>query len=237
MDNLNFDQHISRQFNSDLEALKAHLLQMGGVVEQQLADCVESLESADSGLAQKVLAAEIHSNNFEISIDEECTCILALRQPAASDLRMVMAVTKIVRDLERIGDESAKIAKMAIILSEQDNSPRGYVEIRHIGSHVCSMVRDSLTAFARYDAELALAVAREDKEVDKDYSSAMREMITFMMEDPRTISRVLNILWALRSLERIGDHARNIAEQVIYLVKGKDARHMSFPEMEKIVQE
>lgn len=237
MDNLNFDQHISRQFNSDLEALKAHLLQMGGVVEQQLADCVESLEDADSGLAQKVLAAEVHSNNFEISIDEECTRILARRQPAASDLRMVLAVAKIVRDLERIGDESAKIAKMAIILSEQDNSPRGYVEIRHIGSHVCNMVRDSLTAFARYDAELALAVAREDKEVDKEYSSAMREMITFMMEDPRTISRVLNILWALRSLERIGDHARNIAEQVIYLVKGKDARHLSLPEMEKLVQE
>ena len=237
MDNLNFDQHISRQFNSDLEALKAHLLQMGGVVEQQLADCVESLVGADSDLAQKVLAAEIHSNNFEISIDEECTRILARRQPAASDLRMVLAVAKIVRDLERIGDESAKIAKMAIILSEQGDSPRGYVEIRHIGSHVCNMVRDALTSFARYDAELALEVAREDKEVDQEYGSAMREMITFMMEDPRTISRVLNILWALRSLERIGDHARNIAEQVIYLVKGKDARHLSLPEMERLVQE
>lgn len=236
MDNLNFDQHISRQFNSDLEALKAHLLQMGGVVEQQLADCVESLEHADSNLAQNVLQAEIQSNNFEISIDEECTRILARRQPAASDLRMVLAVAKIVRDLERIGDESAKIAKMAIILSEQGNASRG-IETRHIGSHVCQMVRDALTAFARYDAELALAVAREDKEVDREYDSAMREMITFMMEDPRTISRVLNILWALRSLERIGDHARNIAEQVIYLVKGKDARHMSLPDMEKLVQE
>ncbi|MBK8287633.1 MAG: phosphate signaling complex protein PhoU [Cellvibrionales bacterium] len=237
MDNLNFDQHISRQFNTDLEALKAHLLQMGGVGEQQLADCVESLESADSDLAQRVLAAEIHSNNFEISIDEECTRILARRQPAASDLRMVLAVAKIVRDLERIGDESSKIAKMAIILSDQGDSPRGYTEIRHISSHVCHMVRNSLTAFARYDAELALSVAREDKEVDMEYGSAMREMITFMMEDPRTISRVLNVLWALRSLERIGDHARNIAEQVIYLVKGKDARHLSLPEMEKLVQE
>jgi len=237
MDNLNFDQHISRQFNADLEELRAHLLQMGGVVEQQLLDAIQSLESADSDLAQKVLTAEVQSNNFEISIDEECTRILARRQPAASDLRMVLAVAKIVRDLERIGDESAKIAKMAIILSEQDNSPRGYMEIRHIGSHVCNMVRDSLTAFARYDAALALEVAREDKEVDREYGTAMREMITFMMEDPRTISRVLNILWALRSLERIGDHARNIAEQVIYLVKGKDARHMSLPEMEKIVQE
>ncbi len=237
MDTLNFDQHISRQFNSDLEALKAHLLQMGGVVEQQLLDCIQSLETADSDLAQQVLTAEVQSNNFEISIDEECTRILARRQPAASDLRMVLAVAKIVRDLERIGDESAKIAKMAIILSEQGDSPRGYVEIRHIGSHVRNMVRDSLTSFARYDADLALMVAREDKEVDQEYGSAMRELITFMMEDPRTISRVLNVLWALRSLERIGDHARNIAEQVIYLVKGKDARHLSLPEMEKLVQE
>jgi phosphate transport system protein len=182
------------------------------------------------------LKAEVQSNNFEISIDEECTRILARRQPAASDLRMVLAVAKIVRDLERIGDESAKIAKMAIIMSEQGNAGRG-IETRHIGAHVCQMVRDALTAFARYDAELALEVAREDKEVDREYDSAMREMITFMMEDPRTISRVLNILWALRSLERIGDHARNIAEQVIYLVKGKDARHLSLPEMEKLVQE
>ncbi len=237
MENMQFDQHISRQFNTDLEALKAHLLQMGGVVEQQLIDAVKSLESADSGLAQQVLIAELQSNNFEISIDEECTRILARRQPAASDLRMVLVVAKIVRDLERIGDESAKIAKMAISLSEQGDSPRGYIEIRHIGSHVTSMVRDSLTAFARFDVALALGVAREDKDVDQEYGSAMRELITFMMEDPRTISRVLNVLWALRSLERIGDHARNIAEQVIFLVKGKDARHMSLPDMEKLVLE
>jgi phosphate transport system protein len=236
MDNLNFDQHISRQFNSDLEELKAHLLQMGGVVEQQLSDAIHSLEHADSDLAQKVLAAEVQSNNFEISIDEECTRILARRQPAASDLRMVLAVAKIVRDLERIGDESSKIAKMAIVMSEHGDLPKG-TEVRHIGNNVSQMVRNSLTAFARYDAELALMVAREDKEVDREYGSAMRQLITFMMEDPRTISRVLNVLWALRSLERIGDHARNIAEQVIYLVKGKDARHLSLPEMEKLVQE
>ena len=235
MDTLNLDQHISRQFNSDLEALKANLLQMGGVVEQQLVDGIQSLELADSELAQRVLAAELQSNNYEISIDEECTRILARRQPAASDLRMVLAVAKIVRDLERIGDESAKIAKMAIVMSEHGETPKG-TEVRHIGNHVRAMVRDSLTAFARFDVELALVVAREDKEVDQEYDSAMRQLITFMMEDPRTISRALNVLWALRSLERIGDHARNIAEQVIYLVKGKDARHLSLPEMEKLVQ-
>ena len=237
MENMQFDQHISRQFNSDLEAIHAHVLQMGGVVEQQLLDAVQSLESADSELAQQVLIAEKKSNEFEISIDEECTRLLAMRQPAASDLRMVLAAAKIVRDLERIGDESSKIAKMAMVLSEQGgDTARGYIETRHIGSHVRNMVRDALTAFARFDADLALVVAREDKEVDQEYGSAMRELITFMMEDPRTITRVLNILWALRSLERIGDHARNIAEQVIYLVKGKDARHLSLPEMEKLVQ-
>ncbi len=237
MENMQFDQHISRQFNSDLEELRAHVLQMGGVVEQQLADAIQSLETADSDMAQQVLIAEKKSNDFEISIDEECTRILARRQPAASDLRMVLASAKIVRDLERIGDESAKIAKMAIVLSEQNDHSRGCIETRHIGSHVRNMVRDSLTAFARFDADLALSVAQEDKEVDTEYGSAMRELITFMMEDPRTISRVLNILWALRSLERIGDHARNISEQVIYLVKGKDARHLSLPEMEKLVKE
>lgn len=236
MDNLNFDQHISRQFNADLEELRAHLLQMGGVVEQQLLDAIQSLEHSDSNLAQEVLTAEIKSNNYEISIDEECTRILARRQPAASDLRMVLAVAKIVRDLERVGDESAKIAKMAIIMSEHGEMPKG-TEIRHIGNSVALMVRNSLTAFARFDADLALMVAREDKEVDREYDAAMRQLITFMMEDPRTIGRALNVLWALRSLERIGDHARNIAEQVIYLVKGKDARHLSLPEMEKLVQE
>jgi phosphate transport system protein len=238
MDNMQFDRHISKQFNSDLEAIQAHVLQMGGVVEQQLADAIQSLENADSELAQQVLIAEQKSNEFEVSIDEECTRLLARRQPAASDLRMVLAASKIVRDLERIGDESAKIAKMAIVLSEQGSDiKRGYIETRHIGSHVRNMVRNSLTAFARFDANQALTVAHDDKEVDKEYGSAMRELITFMMEDPRTISRVLNILWALRSLERIGDHAGNIAEQVIYLVIGKDARHLSLLEMEKLVQD
>lgn len=236
MENMQFDQHISRQFNTDLEALKAHLLQMGGVVEQQLVDALQSLEVGDTKLAESVLAAEMESNRFEVSIDEECTTILARRQPAASDLRMVLVVAKIVRDLERIGDESSKIAKMAIVMCEHGELPKG-TEVRHIGNHVRNMVRDALTAFARFDVELALVVAREDKEVDQEYEAAMRQLITFMMEDPRTISRALNILWALRSLERIGDHARNVAEQVIYLVKGKDARHMSLPEMERLVQE
>ena len=145
-------------------------------------------------------------------------------------------MSKAVSDLERIGDESAKIAAMALQLAEDGESPRGYVEVRHIGNHVRNMLRDALDAFARFDADKAVEVAAEDSEVDLEYRSAMRALVTFMMEDPRAISRVLNIIWSLRALERIGDHARNIGEQVIFLVKGTDVRHISIDEMEKEVR-
>ena len=170
---------------------------------------------------------------MQMRIDEECTRILARRQPAASDLRLVMAVTRATSDLERIGDEASKIASHAIKLAEEGESPRGYIETRHIGNHVRNMIKDALTAFARFDTELALTVAQEDKAVDLEYRSAMRALVTFMMEDPRSISRVLNVIWVLRSLERIGDHANNIAEYVIYLVKGMDVRHSSLESIEE----
>ena len=141
-------------------------------------------------------------------------------------------MTKAVSDLERIGDESAKIARMGQQLAEEGESPRGYGEVRHIGNHVRNMLRDTLDAFARFDAKKALAVAAEDNEVDMEYRSAMRSLVTFMMEDPRSITRILNIIWSLRALERIGDHARNIGEQVIYLVEGKDVRHITVDEIE-----
>jgi phosphate transport system protein len=141
-----------------------------------------------------------------------------------------------VIDLERIGDESTKIAKRAILLTEEGESPRGYVEIRHIGDQVRRMVQEALDAFARFDADLALSVAQYDKTVDREYKTALRELVTYMMEDPRSISRVLNVIWALRSLERIGDHARNIAELVIYLVRGTDVRHIGLTRMREEVQ-
>ena len=162
--------------------------------------------------------------------------ILARRQPAASDLRLVISISKSVIDLERIGDEASKIARRAIQLCEEGSAPRGYVEVRHIGDQVRRMVRDSLDAFARFDAQLALSVAQYDKTVDREYKTALRELATYMMEDPRSISRVLNIIWALRSLERIGDHARNIAELVIYLVRGTDVRHLGLKRMQEEVQ-
>ncbi len=222
-----FTAHISQQFNSDIEELRNHLLTMGGLVETQVSNAVTALVEADSGLAASVRSTEKQINAMEMSIDEECTRVLALRQPAASDLRLVMAISKAITDLERIGDEANKIAKLAIILAEQGQAPHGYIETRHIGNQVSRMVHNALDAFARYDVETALEVAQEDKSVDMEYESAMRQLVTFMMEDTRSISRVLNIIWALRALERIGDHARNISEHVIYLVKGKDIRHTS----------
>ncbi len=234
MDSLNLDQHISQQFNTDLEHLRTKLLEMGGLVEEQLADAVQAIETADGDLAEKVLKAEDEVDQREMQIDKECMAILARRQPAASDLRLVMMVGKAIRDLERMGDEAKKIAKMAIALNDEGGTnPRGYVELRHLATGVKKIVRVSLDAFARYDVNAAIKVVRDDKEIDTEYKSAMREMITYMIEDPRQITRVMNILWTFRALERIGDHARNIAEQVIYLVRGMDIRHTSIVEIEK----
>lgn len=231
MDRSHFGQHSSSQFNEEMESIRAHLMDMGGMVEKQVIEANRALLQADSELAEQVLENEEKVDDLEKMIDGECARVLALRQPAASDLRMIIAVTKCVSDLERIGDESAKIAKMAIALAEEGESPRGYVEVRHIGNHVRGMLSEALDAFARFDVEKAVDVATEDSEVDLEYRSAMRALVTFMMEDPRAISQVLNIIWSLRALERIGDHARNIAEQIIYLVKGKDVRHISVDEL------
>ncbi len=231
MDKLHLDQHISRQFNEDLEAIKSEMLAMGGVVEKQLREAVKALEEADSELAEHVLTVEDDVDQMERDIDEHCATLIARRQPAATDLRMALVVTKCIRDLERIGDEAQKIAKMAIKLSG-DEAPRGYIEIRHIANDVRTMLNDALDAFLRFDTEAAVRTMAKDRQIDQDYSSALRELITYMMEDPRNISRALNIAWVLRSLERIGDHAKNICEHVVYLVKGKDIRHGHLDEIE-----
>ncbi|MEH6568403.1 MAG: phosphate signaling complex protein PhoU [Halioglobus sp.] len=232
-----YKQHISAQFNAELEAVKNHLLKMGGRVEQQLAAAVEALVKMDSGEAGKVIALDREVNKMEMSIDDECARILARRQPAASDLRLVLAVARVITDLERIGDEASKIARQAIKLSEEGASPSNFVEIRHIGVHVSEMLRKSLDAFTRLDVDTAVEVVQQDSQVDKEYGSAMRSLVTFMMEDPRMITSVLNEMWALRSLERVGDHAANIAEHVIYLVRGLDVRHVALDELISKVEE
>ncbi|ERS86533.1 phosphate signaling complex protein PhoU [Halomonas sp. PBN3] len=218
-------QHISRQFNQELEELKTHLMAMGGLVEKQVQDAVAALLEGDSALGRQVVDNDRAVNDMQIKIDEECTQVLARRQPTASDLRLVLAVIRAASDLERIGDEASKIARNACELIDCDNGSRGFVEVRMISEHVRRMVRDALTSFARFDTELALKLVHEDEEVDNEYQSAMRSLMTFMMEDARSISPVLSLMWILRALERIGDHANNLAEYVVYLVKGMDIRH------------
>lgn len=225
--------HISRQYNAELEDIRTRVLQMGGLVEQQIHQAINALVSADTALAEAVATGDYKVNQLEVMLDEECSHIIARRQPAASDLRLVVAVIKTITDLERIGDEAEKIARMAVRLAGEERPKNNYMEIQALGNHVRQMVHDTLDAFARLDIEAAIRVAREDERVDSEYEGIMRQMITYMMEDPRAISRTLNVIWAARALERIGDHACNICEYLIYLVKGKDVRHISLEQIEK----
>ena len=228
--------HISSQFNEELQDVHSKFMAMGGLVEQQVTHAIHALLDTDVSLAVDVQYQDNIVNQLEREIDEAVMLILARRHPAAIDLRMVLAMSKANTDLERIGDEAAKIAHIAQGLSEEGGSPRGYMETRHIGNQVRVMIHESLDAFARLDAEQALKVLLADADIDREYQTATRTLMTYMMEDPRQISRVMNVLWVLRSLERVGDHARNIAEQVIYMVKGFDARHTSIEEIEQQVQ-
>ena len=231
-----YRQHISSQFNAELEDIRQRVLAMGGLVEQQIVDSTRALVDGDTALGQEIRRNDFKVNQMEVLIDEECSRVLARRQPTASDLRLVVAVIKTITDLERIGDEAEKIAIMASDLATQERSGSALVEIGHMSKHVSQMVRDALDAFARMDAEAALRVAREDQAVDREYEALLRQCITFMMEDPRSIRRVMDLIWSVRALERIGDHAKNIAEYTIYLVKGKDVRHVSLEDMEKEVR-
>ena len=231
MDITSHTHHISQQYNIELETIRTHLSEMGGMAQRQVNDAIQSLIDADVERAEQVVRADTKVNTMEMTIDEECIRILARRQPAASDLRLVIAVTKAITDLERIGDEASKIARQAIAMNKDGLAPRGYIEVRHIGNNVSRMLQDALDAFARLDMNLALTVVQTDKQVDMEYSTAMRELVTFMIEDPRSITRVLNIMWSLRALERIGDHARNLAQYVIYLVNGEDVRHSNLEEI------
>ena len=227
----NYQQHISAKFNEELESLRNQMLEMGGKVEQQLSEALDALMKMDSGAAELIVNRDREVNQMEMAIDDECASILARRQPTASDLRLVVAIIKVNTDLERIGDEAAKVAKQTVRLSEDGMSPSNFIEIRHIGSRVASMLRNALDAFARLDVNMAVEVVKGDVEVDREYGSAMRSLVTFMMEDPRAIGVILNEMWALRSLERIGDHACNIAEHVVYLVRGLDVRHGRLEEL------
>ncbi len=225
MTKMSFENHIMKQFDDELEEIRTRLMEMGGKVEQQLQNAILAVSEADSKLAEEVIAEEQRVDDMEVDIDEACILIIARRQPAASDLRLVMMVTKAVNDLERIGDEAKKIANHAVILAEQSGASEGYTEVRHLGQSVSSMLANALDAFARFDVDAAMRTLEEDKQIDLDYKTALRELVTYMMEDPRSITRAINILWVVRSLERIGDHAKNLCEQIVFVVKGKDIRH------------
>ncbi len=230
-------KHISKQYDFEMEQVRNQVLAMGGVVEEQVRDACVALVDNDVELADQVYKNDYRVNAFEVSIDEQCTQIIARRQPAASDLRLVVSIIKTITDLERIGDEAAKIARMAKELNEIKRMKNEFAELRHLGDHVRKMLHDALDAFARLDAEVALAVVKEDLKVDQEYESLVRQLITVMMEDPRYIRRVLNTLWSARAIERIGDHSKNISEYVIYLVEGKDVRHTTLEEKEEIVSD
>jgi len=225
MDNLHLNQHISKRFNEELEDIRARVLNMGGLVEQQLKDAITALSEMNVTLAEAVINGDYKVNALEVSIDEECTQILARRQPAASDLRLVIAVIKTITDLERIGDEAERVARMALHFSENKGNEKLLSGIVHLGEQVSVMLHGALDAFARMDTESAVTVAKSDSKADREYEGILRELMTFMMEDPRSIPHILDIMWSARALERIGDRSCNICEYVIYLVKGKDVRH------------
>jgi phosphate transport system protein len=230
-------EHTLKQFDADLEAVRARVLEMGGLVEEQVNKAVEALISGNTKLAEEVVANDHKVNAMEVAADSACTHIIALRQPAAIDLRMILTIIKTITDLERIGDEAAKIARLAINVYESDRilTPR-YNEIRYMAGLVTKMLRESLDAFARLDASCAGDVARQDIEVDEEFHLITRHLITFMMEDPRTISTFIDLLFVVKAIERIGDHAKNMSEYVVFMVKGKDVRHTTIEELERELQ-
>jgi phosphate transport system protein len=227
MDQLNLGQHISQQFNEELEDVRNKVMQMGGIVEDQLQNAVKALVTGDTELAATVVESDYRVNALEVEIDEECTRIVARRQPAATDLRLVMAVIKTITDLERIGDEAKRIAKM--VKEELNGAMAEDVrhELQYMGDLVSEMLRIILDSFARTDVESAAQVVQMDNKVDVKYVSITRHLITYMAQDPKSIPRILNILWAARALERMGDRCENIAEYIFYLVNGRNIRHIN----------
>lgn len=232
-DKLHLDQHISQKFNDELEDIRSRALQMGGLVEKQVSGGLQALLEGNSELGNQIVRVDHEVNAMEIEIDEMCTGILARRQPAASDLRLIVTVIKVITDLERIGDEAEKLGRFAVDMGDSSDLPAYRKELRHLGELVQSMLRESLHCFARMDYEAALVTAAKDDDINAEYETLSRLLITHVMEDPRQVKNVFNITWCARALERIADHSVNICEYVVFLVKGKDIRHINPKDINK----
>ncbi|WP_206999706.1 phosphate signaling complex protein PhoU [Trinickia mobilis] len=228
------DKHLSSQFDADLNLVSSKVLEMGGLIEAQITHAMQALNNFDADVADQVIAAEERVNSMEIEIDEECSNIIARRQPAARDLRLLLAISKTITNLERAGDEAEKIAKRVKRLMEDGASRTvNIAEIKLSGDMAVSILRRALDAFARLDTVAAAQIVRDDKAIDEEFRAFVRKLVTYMMEDPRTISAGLEFLFIAKAIERIGDHAKNIAEFIIYIVKGTDVRHKSRDALER----
>ncbi|QBL10352.1 phosphate signaling complex protein PhoU [Rheinheimera sp. D18] len=235
MDKLSLNKHISSSFNEEIAEIRSHVMAMGGLLEQQLNNALKAIINADAQLAKAVIDTDLKVNDWQLQIDKECTSIIVKRQPAASDLRLVLAIMKAITDLERIGDETRRIARAAL---ESFNSEQQelLLNLDNLGRHVGQMLHDVLDAFARMDVETALLVHKEDKKIDREYEVITRQLMTYMAEEPHSIPKVMNVLWSARSIERIGDRCKNLAEYIIFFVKGKVVRHSSAEQLEQEIR-
>lgn len=218
--------HTMRQYDNELDQIRTRVLQMGGYVEQQVVLALDGLQDGDEQLIERVIENDRQVNAYEVELDEACTQIIARRQPAANDLRSILSVFRVVTDLERIGDEAKKIAKVARKIHITGEGLRPSVQTKHLGTMAVQALRKALDAFARQDIDAAAEILKEDKDLDSEFKVMMRLLVTYMMEDPRTISRGIDMLFAAKAIERIGDHAKNVAENTIFLAYGKDVRHV-----------
>jgi len=228
--------HTSKDFDAELEHIRTQVLEMGGIVEYQIRYAVEALRGGDVALAKRVAEDELTVNQLEREVDEACTQVIARRSPAAGDLRFLMMIYKTITDLERVGDEAKKIALVARSVRLNERASPGFPEIRIVSAMVIDMLRRALDSLARLEAQDAPEVVRQDEEVDESFAALLRELLTYMIEDPRTISRSIDIIFVAKALERIGDHAKNISEYVIYMIHGTDVRHGSIEEIEAAVK-
>lgn len=233
MEKVSLEKHTSKQFTEELEGVREQVLVMGGLVERQIADAIRALLQGDGTLGAAVAHSDYKVNGMEIEIDEQCARILARRQPQAGDLRLLLAIAKTVTDLERIGDEAEKIGRLASGLASKERFASAFEKIDALGRHVRAMVRNALDAFARMDVDAAIQVVQADTAANSEYEGIVRQCITYMMADPRNIRAMLDVMWAAKALERVGDHATNVGEYIVYFVRGKDVRHIGVDGMEE----